>query len=107
MTPLKTMNLFSYWTPIKQVALQIDLFKKVGYIYQLQIFSFIFITGNTVRMPVSLQGKGKKSKTKKTTELEPLAEFLLHTCKYMLYTKQNGVVLKSLVQSFVHLMFVF
>ena len=37
-----------------------------------------------MRIPASLQGKGKKNKSKKTTELEPLAEFLLHTCKYML-----------------------
>ena len=50
-----------------------------------------------MRIPVSLQGKGKKSKTKKMTELEPLAEFLLHTCKYMFYIKQNGMILKSLV----------
>ena len=41
------------------------------------------ILGNTVRLPASLQGKGKKSKNKKTMQLEPLAEFLLHTCKYI------------------------
>ena len=36
-----------------------------------------------MRIPASLQGKGKKNKLKKTTQLEPLAEFLLHTCKYI------------------------